>query len=179
MYKLLVILAASSTIIFGCNRKIVESSTVKESDSLSVSSSSVSDISKTEVKDTTRNIQLPVEKSSNEKVVTQDSGKVNSDTSKLETSTAISWAWIYDGRLFHWIKNKDSLKVNVPITKISNKHTDSKTQASESNKNTQETKTILIEKELKWWQKFLMWSGVAAWIFTLILIFKPKIINRG
>ena len=165
--------------LISCNRRVVSDSTIKESNSSSVSNSNVLDVLKTEVKDTSKNIALPVEKSANEKLVKQDSGKISSDTSMLETSTAISCAYIYDNKLFHWIKNKDSLKVNVPITKISNKHSDSNTQISDSNKSTQETKTILVEKKLNWWQKFLIWSGVAAWIFTLILIFKPKIINRG
>lgn len=165
--------------LIGCNRKIVSNSSIEKNDSTSVSTTHVSDVTRTEVKDTSKKVALPVEKSANEKLVNQDSGRISSDTSKLETSTALSWAWIYDGKLFHWIKNKDSLTVQVPIVKIYQKHSDSSNQTTESSKSKEETKVIYVEKELRWWQKFLIYSGVAAWIFILIIIFKPKILNRG
>lgn len=179
MRNLAIILLIISMI--GCNRKIVSNSHIEKKDSTSVNTSNVSDFKKTEVKDTLKNVALPVEKSANEKLVNQDSGKISSDTSKLETSTAVSWAWIYDGRLFHWIKNKDSLKVTVPTLKTFEKHSDSNNQKTTTAKSAEDTKTITkyVEKQLRWWQKFLIYSGIAAWIFTLVIIFKPKIINRG
>jgi len=177
MRNLIIILLLFALV--GCNGKIVSNSHIKKNDRTSVSNSQVSDITKIEVKDTSKKVALPVEKSASEKFVNQNSGRISSDTSKLETSTALSWAWIYDGKLLHWIKNKDSLTVTVPTTKTFEKHSESNNQKTSIAKSSEDVKTIYVEKKLKWWQKFLIYSGVAAWIFTLIIIFKPKIINRG
>lgn len=94
--------------------------------------------------------------------------------SHLETSFAVSDAsmvWI-DGVAFlrHSLANKAQKiqkKDSVPVTE--------KEKIIWKTRRVTYNKTEIREKQLAWWQKGLMWSGVIGWIILVIIAIKNKL----
>lgn len=116
-------------------------------------------------------IPLPAESSSQ---IVRDS------TSHLETSLALSDAWINpDGTLGHSIRNKpESLKSDIPVA----------VKDSHSNNSAIKTKEIpvpypvekKVEKELSAWQKFRLnsfWVLLTTLLASLIYIFRKPLLR--
>ncbi|MGN0238278.1 MAG: hypothetical protein ACI4AK_09395 [Lepagella sp.] len=116
-------------------------------------------------------IPLPVESS---RQIVQDS------TSHLETTLALSDAWINrDGSLGHSIKNKDSpIEVSVPIQSKD-------TQISKENKQIVEipmpySVEVYKDKPLSTWQKIQIngfWVLLACLFVALIYIFRKPLLR--
>lgn len=115
-------------------------------------------VDKIRVKDSVVMVYLPAESAKNEIKAT-----IN-DTSHLETSIAMSDAWVDSiGRLHHTLSNKrDQLPVIVPIV--------DRERVTESNTNQTLVRTKVVEKPLTWWQKFRMGAGDIALIALAIAI---------
>lgn len=105
---------------------------------------------------------IPAEFSS---VVTPD------DSSHLETSFAVSDAWIRDGLLHHLLKNKEQT-IEIPHDVIV---TD--TTTTHSNQTTV-TNTEYVEKDLSWWQsvciKWFPWV-LGGFLLCIVWIFRKPI----
>lgn len=90
------------------------------------------------------------------------------DSSHLETSFAVSDAWIRDGLLHHLLKNKEQ-QIDIPHDVIV-----SDTTTTHSNQTTV-TVTEYVEKKLSWWQslciKWFPWTLIA---FVLLLAWTIK-----
>lgn len=84
----------------------------------------------------------------------------DTDTSRLETSMAMSDAWVSKGMLYHTLRSKDAL---IPIeVKIPNYlHTEQKALV----RNIREV--VEVEKELSKWQSFIQALGYAVLIAGL------------
>jgi hypothetical protein len=110
-------------------------------------------------------ISVPAEEKS-EKVV-------KTDTSILQTSLAISTAYVTDnGRLFHNLKNKSEEKLKVPVHYV--------TSAVTNNRIRIEPKVVEVEKRLTKWQEFKMNIGgwAMAAIAALIIYYILKILKK-
>lgn len=98
---------------------------------------------------------------------------VKTDTSILQTSLAISEAYITeDGRLFHFLRNKNEKKLKVPVHYV--------TSAITNNRIRIEPRVVEVEKKLTRWQELKMrvggWAMVA--IAVLIIFYIIKICRR-
>lgn len=89
--------------------------------------------------------------------------------SHLTTRFADSWAKIQwrDGEplLFHSLANipqKIEKKDSVPVKET--------VKTEWRTRRVNYTKTVFVERELAWWQKFLMWSGAIAWVLVVVWI---------
>lgn len=110
-------------------------------------------------------IEVPTE---NMSIVTKDS------TSHLETAFAVSdasMAWI-DGVPFlrHSLANKPQ-----KIEKTDTANVVEKEKVVWKTRRVTYNKTEIREKQLAWWQKGLMWSGVIGWIILVIIAIKNKL----
>ena len=111
-------------------------------------------------RDTIIYVEVPVEV---DRVVLPDS-----DTSHLETSIAVSEAWVADGKINHTLENKRkslSYAVSLPeyMKEIGVKHTSKELLIKE----------IEVEKELNSWQNFRMTLGTITMIIgTLVVLIK-------
>lgn len=97
------------------------------------------------------------------------------DTSRLETSVAISEAFVNDkGQICHTLENKkEKLPVMVPVTS-----TIIYTGVKDSSTHTI-TKTEYVEKSLSWWQSTKIkafWWLLGAVILCLLYIFRKPLI---
>lgn len=127
------------------------------------------------VKDTTTHVPLPVESSQSVAPVYLPS--------HLETSLAVSDAYVDSLGLHHTLRNKeDSLAVTVPVAE--HYHYESHDQQSDSTSvhsdSEKETVTEYVEKPLTWWQKFRLgafWWLVSALAAALIYIFRKPILK--
>jgi hypothetical protein len=113
----------------------------------------------------TVNVDIPNEEKS--EIVLQ------TDTSILQTSLAISEAYITeDGRLFHFLRNKNEKKLKVPVHYV--------TSAITNNRIRIEPRVVEVEKKLNRWQELKMqvggWAMVA--IAALIIFYAIKICRR-
>lgn len=93
----------------------------------------------------------------------------DTDTSRLETSLALSEAWVSNGNLNHTLQHKPDMRlpkiISIPVYLKSEKteHLSSKV----------EVKEIVTEKQLNHWQIFRMTLGtIALAIIGLFLVFK-------
>lgn len=98
---------------------------------------------------------------------------VKTDTSILQTSLAISTAYVTDnGRLFHNLKNKSEEKLKVPVHYV--------TSAVTNNRIRIEPKVVEVEKKLTRWQELKMQVGGWAMVViaALIIFYAIKICRR-
>jgi hypothetical protein len=108
-------------------------------------------------RDTTIYVEVPVEVS---REVLPDT-----DTSHLETSLAISEAWVNAGKLNHTLTHKDAkIEQTIPIPE---KHTQ-KDSAIVSIKEVVKEVPVEVEKPLNAWQSFRMSVGTIALIALLL-----------
>lgn len=117
-------------------------------------------------RDTVIHVPVPAE---SDKAVLRDT-----DTSLLQTSLAVSEAWVSDGNLHHTLRNRsDSVRI-VPI-KIPEK----RRNIEQYNFQTR-TVTVEVERELTRWQKFIQSLGLGAFVAACaaILYLAIRIIRR-
>lgn len=108
------------------------------------------------LKDTTIYVEVPVEV---ERVVLPET-----DTSHLETSLALSEAWLADGQLHHTLRHKNNVALPKIITLpnyVRNETTTNKLQKVV-------IKEIEIEKPLNWWQNLTITLGTIVLIVLLM-----------
>lgn len=89
--------------------------------------------------------------------------------SHLTTRFADSWAKIQwrdgDPFLFHSLANipqKIEKQDSVPVKET--------VRTEWRTRRVAYTKTVFVEREPAWWQKFLMWSGAIAWVMLVVWI---------
>lgn len=144
-----IIAAMMLLVCIGCGTHKMAMTTDVQKDSVSV-------VIKESViyRDTTIYVEVPVEVI---KEVVPDT-----DTSHIETSLAVSEAWVKAGQLNHTLKHKESAKIakNVPMPE---KHTQKDSVVTEFREVIKEV-PVMVEKELTSWQTFRMTMG------TLLLI---------
>jgi uncharacterized protein YjaG (DUF416 family) len=164
MYKGIII-AMALLICFSCGAPKVATTTDVQKDSVSVVIKE-----SIEYRDTTIYVEVPVEVF---KEILPDT-----DTSHLETSLAISEAWVYAGMLNHSLVHKDvslEKKVEVP------EKTTQKDSISISQKEVVEEVPVEVEKPLTAWQNFRMVVGslalMAIAVWALIKIIKKYFIK--
>ena len=121
-------------------------------------------------RDTTICVEMPVEEI---KEILPDI-----DTSHLETSLAISEAWVNAGKLYHFLTHKDAkIEQTIPIPE---KHTQ-KDSVSVSIKEVEKEVPVEVEKPLNAWQHFRMSLGTIALIvgalWALIKIAKKYLVK--
>lgn len=90
--------------------------------------------------------------------VPQESDKAqiaDTDTSYLQTSLAESWAYVDDGQLHHFLKNKYEMLLPVKVQYIDRAHIEKSEQLAWKHM----VETIEVEKELSKWQNFIMAFG--------------------
>jgi len=96
------------------------------------------------------------------------------DSSHLETSFAMSDAWIKNGLLHHMLKNKEQT-IEIPHETIV---TDTTTTHSSQTTTIQPPQYIEVEKDLSWWQKicikYFPWT-LAGLLLSLGWIFRKPI----
>ena len=102
-------------------------------------------------------ILVPVPAGSSSAVLPQ------TDTSHLETSVAVSVAFVADGRLHHTLTNKDAL-LPVSITIPMKVHSEQREKAMIW----KQVETIEVEKELSRWQNFIQMLGYGVLIACAI-----------
>jgi len=91
-------------------------------------------------------------------IVNKIVGAINTDTSRIETSLALSLAWIRRGLLHHELIQKDTtleLKLKNALREI------------ETFKQTTKTHEVNI---LTWWQKTLIWIGGSFLVLVVVFI---------
>lgn len=136
------------------------------------------------IRDSLINVQLAAEKSQNK----LDQILAQTDTSKLETSYAFSFAWLENGFLNHTIENKKgNIAVHTPVTTIIEKQENDTTNIS--NSNTQQNTNVnnssqeihekdqkeVVEYTLSWKEK-TTYIGIGVLIgIILALVFKVVI----
>lgn len=147
--------------LFGCRSL---SKTVDRSES-HIRETIRTDSARTEIRDTTMEYELPIEKSRNETL---------SDSSYLETSFAWSIAVIRNGMLQHVIANKEKVWIRIPGMVVYQFHY-IRDEISENLELT-ETKTIVREK-YRFLNAFFYWSGLLAW-FVVIAFVVFKIVKN-
>lgn len=169
-----------TVILLGCTTRKVTSEFTK-SDSTSIQKFFSKEVVTTTEIDSTVNAILPTEQSTSEKQINgnNEKGLFCSDTSTLETTAATSMAWVYNGQLFHILKNKKFIPVSVPFKSKSVEKHDSLSESTSDKDVNQTTKIEYIEKPLSTILKTLIASGIALWLllaykaFLLIKKFKP------
>lgn len=132
-------------------------------------------VDSTSVRDSTIHAPLPVENSQNILPAILPS--------HLETSLAVSDAYVDSLGLHHTLRNKeDSLAVTVPV--VEHYHYESHNQQSDSTSvhsdSEKETVTEYVEKPPTWWQKFRLgafWWLVSALAAALVWIFRKPILK--
>lgn len=151
MYKAYIIVA-SLLICTSCATQKMAIATDMQKDSVSV-------VIKESViyRDTTIYVEVPVEVI---KEILPDT-----DTSHLETSLAISEAWVNAGKLNHTLTHKDAkIEQTIPVPE---KHT-KKDSVIVSIKEVVKEVPVEVEKELSSWQIFRMTMGTIALILLAI-----------
>ena len=159
MYRLIylpIILALAS-----CGTQRVQLESAKDSVSVIIKESVI-------YKDTTIYVEVPKE---SDKVMLP-----SSDTSHLETSIAISEAWLLDGKLNHTLVNKSSVSLSKDVelpNYITSKETDHKEVIVQK---------VEVEKELNKWQSFRMVLGdltlIVIGVWLLLIIIKRVLLMR-
>ena len=160
MYKSIII-AMALLICFSCGAPKVAMTTDVQKDSVSV-------VIKESViyRDTRIDVEVPVEVI---KEILPDT-----DTSHLETSLAISEAWVNAGKLNHSLIHKDAMiEHTLPIEE---KHTQ-KDSAIISIKEVVKEVPVEVEKPLNAWQSFRMTLGTLA-LIALALWLILKIVKK-
>ena len=110
-----------------------------------------------EYRDSLIYVEVPVEV---EKVI-----MAATDTSHLETSLAVSEAWVTDGKLNHTIAHKKT-KIEKEIV-IPETHTETITEKVESS---ERVEYVEVEAELSSWQNFLIVFGKIAMAAVALLV---------
>lgn len=82
----------------------------------------------------------------------------DSDTSRLETSLAVSEAFVADGVLHHSLRNRSDALLPVPVKLPSLLHQEQHYLIRDR----VATETVYVEKELSRWQRFLQTVGIAV-----------------
>lgn len=82
----------------------------------------------------------------------------DSDTSRLETSLAVSEAFVADGMLHHSLRNRSDALLPVPVKLPSLLHQEQHYLIRDR----VATETVYVEKELSRWQRFLQTVGIAV-----------------
>lgn len=82
----------------------------------------------------------------------------DSDTSRLETSLAVSEAFVADGMLHHSLRNRSDALLPVPVKLPSLLHQEQHYLIRDR----VATETVYVEKELSRWQHFLQTVGIAV-----------------
>lgn len=156
MYRSIII-AMALLICYNCGAPKVAMTTDVQKDSVSV-------VIKESIvyRDTTIYVEVPVEVI---KEILPDT-----DTSHLETSLAISEAWVNAGKLNHTLTHKDAkIEQTIPVPE---KHTQ-KDSVSASIKEVVKEVPVEVEKPLNAWQSFRMSLGTIALIaFALWAVIK-------
>ena len=107
------------------------------------------------IRDTIVYVEVPVE--------VKEVVKASTDTSRLETSLAVSEAWLSEGHLNHTLKNKETA-IEKSVT-IPEHH---KVEEIERIIYKEIVNEVEVEKELTKWQSFRMTLGTIALISFLI-----------
>lgn len=161
MYKSIII-ALALLICYSCGAPKVAMTTDVQKDSVSV-------VIKESViyKDTIIYVEVPVEVI---KEILPDT-----DTSHLETSLAISEAWVNAGKLNHTLTHKEDAKIQQAIS-VPEKHTQ-KDSVNVSIKEVVKEVPVEVEKPLNAWQSFRMSLGTIA-LIALALWAVIKILKK-
>lgn len=116
-------------------------------------------------------ILAPIPAESSEAILPAD------DSSHLETSLAISDAFIKDGKLHHSLKNKHEALLPVKLEFPQKIHQEKEYLIRDK----VVTETVTVEKQLSAWESFLMTSGklslAAIGILLIIIVIKRIIIG--
>ena len=82
----------------------------------------------------------------------------DADTSRLETSLALSEAWVNEGRLYHTLRNRHEALIPIEVKLPEYIHTEKEYLVREKQV------TVEVEKELSRWQSFIQALGYAVLI---------------
>lgn len=100
------------------------------------------------------------------------------DSSHLETSLAISDAYIQDGKLHHSLRNRHEALVPIELKVPEKVHQEKEVLLRDK----VITETITVEKQLSAWESFLMTLGkltfAAVAIWLVIIAIKHFIVNK-
>lgn len=121
-------------------------------------------------RDTTIYVEVPVEVIKEIKEILPDT-----DTSHLETSIAVSEAWVNAGKLNHTLSHKPNASIQQTIP-VPEKHTQ-KDSVVISIKEVVKEVPVEVEKDLNKWQTFRMMLGTLTLIAILVWLLL-KILKR-
>ena len=82
----------------------------------------------------------------------------DADTSRLETSLALSEAWVNEGRLYHTLRNRHEALIPIEVKLPKYLHSEREYLIREKQV------TVEVEKELSRWQSFIQSLGYAVLI---------------
>ena len=86
------------------------------------------------------------------------------DTSHLETSLAVSEAWVTDGRLNHTLRHKQERLAKIMTMRVY-------LRSEQTEHLSHEVVVKEVEKQLNWWQSFRMTLGTLFIIVILVWLF--------
>ena len=118
-------------------------------------------------RDTVINVQLPPQiKIVHDTVVIFKDGKPwTSNILKAETDFAQTFAQIILGKLTLRIENKEQVSIY-----LKNAIKETIKELTTSVKNDNQTEKIVVEYQMKWWQKIFFWIGIICVIIAIIFV---------